>query len=407
MRRWVQSATGTVVLAALVGCSGARGSRRLGVEPQLRVGLAVDLPAVRLAGNGATAFGDFGELRPVDGGSIRIVPRGTEVTVDGRAGSSSERISYRPADASDVVLVDGRPYRGTVEVFARRGSLTVVNVVGVEGYLRGVVTAEMGRRPLDERAALEAQAIVSRTYALRFRGRRRADGYDIDATVSDQRYVGVEGEFATGVDAVQRTTGLVVTYRGRLIDAFFHSTCGYSTASPEEAFQMGQRLPYLEPVSDRRPGGGYYNDISPRFRWSVSWTGPELTQVLRRTLPAVLGIDTGVLDEIRDVYVNRRGPSGRVTELRVVMSQGAIPVPGFRVRQVLETPSGRPLNSTAFDVVATTEAERVTRLEITGLGAGHGLGLCQWGAIGRARAGQTANRIIATYYPGARVERWY
>jgi len=408
MRTHLYAAAGTALLAALVGCVRPRPSLRLGVEPEIRVRLATHVPAVNLAAVRATAGGEFGTLGLPDGAAIRIVPRGRDVAIEGHAGASSRRIRFRSGDASEFVFVDGRPYRGVVEVYADGTGVSVVNVVGLEGYLQGVVTAEMGPRGSDARAALEAQAMVSRTYALQMLGRHAASSYDIEATVSDQRYLGVEGESPSGIDAVRRTAGRVVTYRGSLIDAFFHSTCGYSTASPEEAFETVQRQPYLEPVSDGRPGGGYYNDISPLFRWSVTWTEDELIRILRRTVPALLGIDAELIDEVRDVHVHRRGPSGRAVDLRVTVSHGQIPVPGFRIRQVLETPDGKPLNSNAFEIAVTTDAAgRLTRLTLTGLGAGHGVGLCQWGAIGRARAGFTAGRIVASYFPDTQIERWY
>ncbi len=207
--------------------------------------------------------------------------------------------------------------------------------------------------------------------------------------------------------AVRSTSGLVVTYGGDLINALFHSTCGYATASPEEVFRTAEPVPYLRPVSDRRPGGGYYNDISPRFHWRAEWDGAELRRILRLTVPEVLGIPGTLVDEIRDVYVHRRGPSGRVTELRVEVSRGVIPVFGPDVRRVLRTPAGEPLGSTAIELATTKRAGRVEQLEARGTGWGHGVGMCQWGAVGRARNGETARTIVTTYFPGTRIQRHY
>jgi len=206
---------------------------------------------------------------------------------------------------------------------------------------------------------------------------------------------------------VRNTAGLVITYRGELISAFFHSTCGYSTASPEEAFRTVQSVPYLRPVSDRRPTAGYYCDISPRFRWTVEWGGNELRDILRRTIPSVLGIETDLVDEIHALRVHGLGPSRRVTELRVQVGSGEIPVYGPDLRRVFLTPDGGVLGSTAIEVATERLAEGGISARITGAGWGHGVGMCQWGAVGRARAGQSAQEILLTYYPGTRIEHRY
>ena len=97
-------------------------------------------------------------------------------------------------DPGRHVRVEGRPYRGIVEVFSSGSGLVAVNVLPLDAYLGGVVNAEMGRRAPDEEAALEAQAIVSRTYALRNLGKFASRGFDLRASVADQAYLGVESE---------------------------------------------------------------------------------------------------------------------------------------------------------------------------------------------------------------------
>jgi len=401
----VSGAAGVTLISAECARPGAPPPR--GREPELRVGLVTGASGVRVGGQGLVSVTGSREFAVDPGENVRVIPAGSdEVEIEDSSGSRTGRLEFRSRDRSKFLTVNGRPYRGTVEVYARNGGIVAVNVVGMEAYLRGVVTVEMGPRPRNEMAALEAQAMVSRTYAMMNRGRFRADGYDISASVTDQAYLGVDRESPEGNDAVAGTTGLVVTYRGRLATVFFHSTCGYSTASPEEAFRSVQPVPYLQPVSDRRPGGGYYCDISPRFRWTVEWEGKELHDILRRTLPTVLGVDESAVDQIRDVYTYGTGPSRRVTELRVRVSSGEIPVFGPDVRRVLETPEGRPLGSSAIEVAVTGETT-VENLRVSGAGWGHGVGLCQWGAIGRARAGQDSQTILATYFPGTQIERWY
>ncbi len=395
-----------VILATDCAKPGAPPAR--GREPELRIALVVGAEGVRVGGQGAVSVTGSRRFTIESGDNVRVVAAGSEeVRVEDSSGTRAARLHFESGNRSEFITVNGRPYRGTVEVYARDGGVIAVNVVGMEAYLRGVVTVELGPRPRSEMAALEAQAVVSRTYAMKNRARFSTDGYDLRSSVTDQAYLGVDRETAEGNEAVANTAGLVVTYRGRLASVFFHSTCGYSTASPEEAFRSVQPMPYLRPVSDRRPSGGYYCDASPRFRWSVEWEGEELRDILRRTLPAVLGVDESALDEVVYVYTQGTGPSRRVTELRVRVRSGEIPVFGPDVRRVLETPEGRPLGSNAIDVAVTGDANRVESLRVSGAGWGHGVGMCQWGAIGRARSGQNAETIVTTYFPGTQIERWY
>jgi stage II sporulation protein D len=399
-----------VTAAAACAAPAARAPvRRAAGEPDIRVALLTGASSVRIGGQGRVAgvVGGRTVFRMGAGESVQAVPEGTGVRLSG--GSVAGRyddLFFTSLDGGRFVTVNGKPYRGEVELLGGSGGLRVVNEVGVEAYLGGVVNAEMGRREASERAALEAQAIVARTYALKNLGRFASSGYDLRASASDQVYGGVEAETEVGVAAVRATAGEVVMYRGELVTTFFHSTCGYSTAAPEEAFRWGVQLDYLRPVSDRH-GGGHYCDASPRFRWTVEWDGAMLLRILRETVPAVLGVDAGVLDELHDVRVHRTGPSGRVAEIRIGVSRGEIPVFAPDIRRVFETPGGNLLGSSAVQLAVEKAGGRVQRVTASGAGWGHGVGLCQWGAIGRARAGQDARTIVTTYFPGSRIERRY
>ncbi len=403
-RRSLLAACGAAAVSTT--CAVAPEPQPLGAEPDLRIGLVVGGEQVLVGGAGrvvATA-GDRAAFR-LDGEQVAIRPDGNAVRV-GADGARFDVLRLASLEREAHVTVDGRPYRGVVEIFTGGGGVTVVNRVSLETYLAGVVALELGRGDGIGRAALEAQAIVSRTYALKNRGKFQGQGFDLRAGVSDQAYGGVGAETAEARAAVRSTFGQVLRYRGDVITPFFHSTCGGSTASPEEAFRTVRRTPYLRPVSDRR-GDGAYCDISPRFRWTVEWDGPGLHDILRRTVPAVLGIEATLIDEIRDLRVHRAGPSGRVTDLRVRVTSGEIPVTGPDLRWVLRQPDGQALGSTAVALTVERRDGRVAAASAQGGGWGHGVGMCQWGAVGRARAGQDARTILTTYFPGTRIDRWY
>jgi stage II sporulation protein D len=404
---YVVRVAGLAVVAGAAACAHPPAPQRPAHEPELRVGLVSDAPQVTVGGSGrVSAFADGAAQFQLDNRQAAVAADGRALSVAGSP-TRYERLILTNLDPGGFVSVGGHPYRGTVELFAQNGGVTAVNRVLLEDYLAGVVSAEMGHRAANEQAALRAQAIVSRTYALKNRGRYASQGFDLTAGVADQAYGGVDAETPEGTAAVRATTGLVVTYGGQLILAFFHSTCGYATATPNEAFRGIARAPYLRSMSDRKPGGGYYCDISPRFRWRVEWDGSTLRDILRRTLPNVLGIAAANVDRVRDVRVVHTGPSGRATEIRIQVEHGQIPVFGPDIRAVFQTPEGRPLGSTAVQLHPEYQADTLARLVAAGAGWGHGVGLCQWGAVGRARAGQSYDQILSAYFPGTKTERWY
>jgi stage II sporulation protein D len=328
----------------------------------------------------------------------------------GGAGSGpSDVLEIGSPDPNAPVHVNGRPYRGTIVALRDRTGVTVVDRLPMESYLVGVVSAEMGRRGPADQEALRAQAIVSRTFALRNMGRWRTQGFDLYATVADQVYGGATTETPEGRAAVDATRGRVLTYGGAPIDAFFYSTCGGRTADGTEVFRGADR-PYLRSVSDAADDGTPYCSLSPRFRWREEWTGEALRATLQRTLPTLpTGSTTAEADVsiIRDVRVSYRTRSGRVGQLTVGLRRGDVLVDEPRVRQVLRPVSGDILRSNTFTLTVTRNGGHVTRLVADGAGAGHGVGFCQWGAVGRSRAGQEHQRILAAYYPGAVLERLY
>ena len=329
------------------------------------------------------------------------------VKADGARSERRAGISAVSVTENRFAMANGRRYRGRLNVLRDPTGLTVMNRVPVESYLAGVIGGEMGPRRADERSAMLAQAVVSRTFALKNRGRWEPQGFDAWADVRDQVYAGVAGETAEVWGALRATRGEVLRYHGDLIYAYFHSTCGFSTAGVDEAFKTAQSQPYLRPISDASGGGHYYCELSPRFRWRQEWDGAKLRAILSRTLPAMMNAGGGGLQRITDIEVTRMTASGRVGELRIAFEHGDVRVLGPDVRAVLRPEADQMLGSTSFALSVTKDGGQVSRLIAAGAGWGHGVGFCQWGAVGRARAGHDYRRIVTTYFPGTNVERLY
>ncbi|MGA9838440.1 MAG: SpoIID/LytB domain-containing protein [Gemmatimonadaceae bacterium] len=307
----------------------------------------------------------------------------------------------RADDSTAYMLVDGKRYRGELRLEGSDTGLVVIETVGVEEYLRGVVPLELGDRAPGDSAALQAQAVTARSYAYTHLEEPASSDYDLTAGVLDQVYGGVDAETDVGNAAVTATAGIVVIYGGRVVNAPYSSTCGGETAAPSEVWHSPDE-PYLRPVSDRIPGTDrYYCDIAPRFKWTRTLSASDLNAAVARYLSAYASVPGGDPGLVRDVWVINRTPSGRVGQLRVQTTLGSYILRGNDMRYVLRNVGGEILNSTYFSVATErTTSGALARLVLDGRGYGHGVGMCQWGAIGRARAGQDFRTILRTYYPG-------
>ena len=315
-----------------------------------------------------------------------------------------EPVVIRAERNSPYVLWNGKRYRGDLVVTPTDSGLLVVNRLSMDDYLRGVVPLEIGNRTAQEFAAVQAQAVAARTYAYKHLNGVR--GFDMYSTVQDQVYGGVDAEKPQSDTAIMATRDVVVLYAGQPITTPYHSTCGGSTAAVSEVWYDQPDQPYLRPVSDRIPGTDhYYCDSSPRFSWTQNFDGAGLRAVMEKYLAAYTKAPKAGVGRITDVREQGRTPSGRMAALLVQTDSGAYTLRGNDIRFVLRDPKGAILNSTYFSFTRETSGGEVSALTVNGRGYGHGIGMCQWGAIGRARAGQNYRTILETYYPGTTVGR--
>jgi stage II sporulation protein D len=386
---------------------------RLGVrdvgDSTIRVLLSSKLSTVEVAAPGAIEFsGRDGRLltRGARSGTWRIEHEGRRLRARGGNGVGSRwtdgSLVVRSGDAG-LLSVAGKPYRGDLIVYASDDGLSVVNVLRIDDYLRGVVPLEIGTRSADDSAAVQAQAVTARSYAyIHLSSSNRM--YDVTDGTQDQVYGGVAAETDVGSQAVESTQTLVLKYAGRIVNAPYSSTCGGETAAASEVWRSDDE-PYLQHVSDRIPGTArYYCDIAPRFHWNRTLDSRQLNAALARYLASYATVPNGRPGVAQSIVIGSRTASGRVGTLIVTTDRGRFTLRGNDIRYVMRPPGGEMLNSTYFSVVATPGADgAVAKLTLTGTGYGHGVGMCQWGAIGRARAGQDFRTILRTYYPGTTV----
>jgi stage II sporulation protein D len=396
----------------------------------VRVALAVGARTARLAATSEwRLYTEGGEVlaRVPDGAEWTVEregPRLRAVAADGRATAWREGpLIARSVSLGGLLAHGGKRYRGELWAHAADGAVTVVNRLPVEAYLRGVVPLELNLFGPGETAALEAQAVAARSYTYsrlaEFQPRaaavrQAARPFDLRATVNDQVYGGADVERRESDRAVRTTEGLVLRYEGSVVSAPYHSACGGSTAEPQELWQSPAE-PYLRRVSDRIPGTAdrHYCDAAPRFRWTREYDAVTLDAVLARYLRAYArgrgttpdGARDGPVGAARALAVESRTPSGRAATLAVTTDAGRFTLHGNDIRFALRSAGGEILASTYFSVDAAAAGDgRLARVTLRGHGNGHGVGMCQWGAVGRARAGHDFRTILRAYFPGTAVE---
>jgi len=231
---------------------------------------------------------------------------GPELRLPGADGPATGPLVFRAGKAS--LALDGVSYRGTFEVTSQGGFLRVVNVVGLENYVQGVVAGEMPHSwPIE---ALKAQAVAARSYALK--NLLKGKPYDLYSDVRSQAYGGIAAEQPESTAAVRATAGRIVTYGGEVAATYYFSSSGGRTASAADVF--GFAVPYL--VSRPDP----WDKASPYYRW-----GPIL--VGARTVQTKLGLTSRVVDASALTRT-----SGRLRSLTLATLTGPTSVPASLVR---------------------------------------------------------------------------
>ena len=405
--------TGITGVAACVSLSSPRGAGtgnipvvrgpfKVGADQRVRIAIETSAKSGTMSATGPWQVAQSDVIQPLNGATefplsfdsarIRQIPQ-----------SMRTEIFVQPVGGS-VLTWNGKKYRGELVITQTDSGFLVVNRLPMDSYLRGVVPLEIGNRTAAEFAAVQAQVVAARTYAYKHLSSSRA--FDMYATVQDQVYGGVDAEKPQADAAIMTTRDVVVLYNGRPITTPYHSTCGGSTAGVSEVWYDQPDQPYLRPVSDRIPGtNNFYCDSSPRFTWTQSYDAAGLRAVMEKYLAAYTKAPKNGLGKITDIREQGRTPSGRVAALTVQTESGSYTLRGNDIRFVLRDPKGAILNSTYFSFTQETSGGEVSSLDVNGRGYGHGIGMCQWGAIGRARAGQNYRTVLETYYPGTTIGR--
>ncbi len=274
-----------------------------------------------------------------------------------------------------------KQYRGSVEISLKDGVLVLINIVGLEDYVRGVLPEEMpASYPME---SLKAQAVAVRTYALANKGKHKSEGYDICDTNMCQLYGGVSVENTTCSKAVEETAGTLLVFDGQPADVLYSTDCGGVTQDYSE-FHPGKIVPYLRMVTD-----------PPSIQHS-SW---ELVYSLKELENKLVKAGINQAQGLVDIRIIKTSSSGRPLEVEITGLNEKIVISGIKFRNALGSCT---LKSTLYTLEKTTDGNVMIR----GKGLGHGHGMCQIGAreLALPPYNYTYDRILSHYFPGTTLQ---
>lgn len=413
-------------------------------DPLIRVGLWDNQQSVLISADSDFSLGgskgEAGKFSAKE--KVAVSVKEGWLVINGKT-TKETQVTLQSAKGDAVFEVNRRKYRGhmTVKVSSGNTGVTVINTVTLEKYLYGIVAREVS--PDWPAETIKAQAVAARSYALHNMNKHSKNGYDVCASVDCQVYSGVESEAVRSNNAVDETRGLVLTHKGSVVPAFFHSSSGGFTENSENVW--GSPSPYLKGVKD-------FDQKSPHYQWKKELTPKELTALLAKagyTIGDIQALSVSNLGK-QPVTASDRGVSGRVKTISLTGTKGMVIVTGTRLRSLLG------LSSTLFDVdiiTATPKSidvpmsdsrgewgkkkieinvkpieetgilagqnpiHRITgrgeeRVLFTGYGWGHGLGMSQWGAKAMAEQAPPGDKtyfrqILKHYYQGVEITALY
>lgn len=343
-----------------------------GFSPYLRIGIDVDVNSVQVEGD-ADIFNENGKKVARIQGMYKVVSKDKSILV-GKRKINAQMIRFSPQLM--MIKVGNRMFRGDIEIHAENGRLTVVNDLFIEDYVRGVINKEaIPSWPVE---AKKVQAVLARTFAVyqkMFNPRSKL--FDLAPSVLDQVYGGLDREDLTSNKAVDQTKGEVITIGSHPAKIFFHSTCGGKTASAKEVW--GGETSHLQPV--KCP----YCRNSSLYRWERALSSSTIAKKLK-----IAGYKVG---KAKNVRVEK----GKLRVRSVVVDGVSVPVNKFRAAVGFST-----VWSNDFTVSKSGE-----KFVFKGKGAGHGVGVCQWGMAGMASMGKKYEEILKYYLKGIEIRKMY
>lgn len=317
--------------------------------------------------------------------------------------SHLSEVNIIPRGNGNRTILDKKRYRGLMKILPRGQNVELINIVYMEDYLKGVVPPELGKRPESEIEAVKAQAIAARTYAMAHLQQYPNQPYDMKSSIIDQVYEGFNVEDKIVNRAIEETAGRVLFYEDKFVNAYYHSTCGGMTDDINSVWDR-KEVPYLKAVLDDDACAW-----SKYFRWKEVFTEEQLRGRIEQYLASDRGRDLRI-GKIKDVTISERTPGGRIFKLYIKTDNNSFSFKKDRIRWVIGRTSNPDLilPSDNFNVELSRDNNGyLNKIVFSGRGYGHGVGMCQCGAIGMARKGVSSDSILTHYYTGVEIKELY
>lgn len=298
--------------------------------------------------------------------------------------SFSAWIRIIPLNEQYPLTINERKYRDTVLIRCDAPEkITAINEIDIDHYLYGILPKEVGFSwPLE---TLKAQAIVSRTFALKNLKRHESEGFNLCNEVHCQVFGGLEGEKPETNIAVDQTHNEVLIYKKDIINSFFFANCGGRTETSYSVWEGGNPLPYLQSIRCK------YCSKSKHFEWKSFISQKEISEILKKKYPKIQ-------EPIQSIKIKNKSKSGRVTYLQIQHANGKIQIKSAHFRQYL---GAEKIKSTLI----TSIKKNKNGFNFNGKGWGHGVGFCQDGAKGLGDKGKNYKQILKHYFPKASIEK--
>ena len=280
-----------------------------------------------------------------------------------------------------TIYINRRRFRGEIDIIREKNlKLLLVNYVNVEDYVKGVLYHEISHRwPIE---AIKAQSVASRTFALYQAKINTHRDYDLTNDMYSQMYGGRTSEKYKTNKGVDSTTGEVLTYKKEIFPAYFHATCGGHTEDVSVLWK-----------EDLAPLKGVKCDFcrkSKHYRWKKRLSLKEIEDTLT---------DKGYnIDSVEKISIVDRDKSGRILNLKIKGRRTEVLISAKDFREIFNP---KIIRSTNFEVNISKG-----NAYFRGLGWGHGVGMCQWGAYFMAKEGYKYNDILKYYYPGTKIVKY-
>jgi len=297
-----------------------------------------------------------------------------------------------------------RLYKGSIVISKKPGGkILLVNKLNLEDYLAGVVPSEMPSYKTGYLEALKAQAICARTYALKKMLLRKNAAFDVYTDVWDQVYKGKQAETPLANEALSATRGDVLMNDDSLATIYYHSTCGGLTESAQNVWQVSS-FPYLQSQKDIL-GDGFACSVSPLFRWQRSFGIAQLDSLFNnsynKSYLAIAVEDTTSL--LFKATVLSRTAQGRVQQMQISYGDTSVVLNGYSIRRFFSDSDSGDLKSRFFSISSTDST-----ILINGGGYGHGVGMCQWGALNMSEKGfKYYDILVNKYFKGTYLKKVY